>query len=39
MAASWMAAPDPSLCKTSLEETGCLGNPYFTHWLPNHPVF
>ena len=28
-----------SHCKTPLEETGCLGNPYFTHWLPNHPVF
>ena len=26
-------------CKTRLEETGCLGNPYFTHWLPKHPVF
>ena len=28
-----------SLCKTPLGETGCLGNPYFTHWLPEHPVF
>ena len=34
-----MAASDPSLCKTSLGETGCLGNPYFTYWLPKHPVF
>ena len=28
-----------SLCKTPLGETGCLGNLYFTHWLPKHPVF
>ena len=29
-----------SLYKTSLGETGCLGNPYFfSHWLPKHPVF
>ena len=34
-----MAATDPSLCKTPLGETGCLGNPYFTYWLPKHPVF
>ena len=27
------------LCKTPLGETGSLGNPYFTHWLPKHPVF
>ena len=20
-------------------ETGCLGNPYFTYWLPKRPVF
>ena len=34
-----MAASDPSLSKTPLAETGCLGNPYFTHWLPKHPDF
>ena len=34
-----MAASDPSLCKTPLGETGCLGNPYFTYWLPKHPIF
>ena len=39
MTASWIAAPYPSLCKTLLGETWCLGNPYFTHWLPKHPVF
>ena len=44
IAAPWMAAPsiaasDPSLCKTPLGETGCLGNPYFTYWLHKHPVF
>ena len=39
MAAFWMATSDPSLCKAPLGETGCLGNPYFTHWLPKHPVF
>ena len=28
-----------SLYKTPLEETGCLGNPYFfTYWLPKHPA-
>ena len=27
------------LCKTPLGETESLGNPYFTHWLPKHPVF
>ena len=39
MAASQMAASDSSLCKTPLGETGCLGNPYFIHRLPKHPVF
>ena len=39
MAAPWMAASDPNLCKTPLGETGCLGNPYFTHWFPKHPAF
>ena len=39
MVTSWMTASDPSLCKTPLGETGCLGNPYFTYWLPKHPVF
>ena len=34
-----MAASDPSLCKTPLGETECLGKPYFTHWLPRQPVF
>ena len=34
-----MAASDPSLCKTLLGKTGCLGNPYFTYWLPKHPDF
>ena len=28
LAAFWMAASHPSLCKTPLGETGCLGNPY-----------
>ena len=28
-----------AFCKTPLGETGCLGNPYFIHWLPKHPVF
>ena len=27
------------LYKTSLGETGCLGNPYLICWLPKHPVF
>ena len=27
MAASWITASDPSLCKTLFGETGCLGNP------------
>ena len=35
----WMAASDPSFCKTTFGETGCLGNPYFTYWLPKHPAF
>ena len=39
MAAPGMAGSDPSLSKTPLRETGCLGNPYFTYWLPKHPVF
>ena len=25
--------------KTLLGETGCLGNLYFTYWLPKHLVF
>ena len=39
MAASQIAATDPSLCKIPLGETGYLGNPYFTYWLPKHQVF
>ena len=39
MAAPEMAAPYPSLCKTPLGETGCLGNHIFTYWLPKHPIF
>ena len=39
MVAPEMAASNPNLCKTPLGETGCLGDPYFTHWLPKHPVF
>ena len=35
----WIATSDLNLCKTLLGENGCLGNPYFTYWLPKHPVF
>ena len=28
-----------AFCKTPLGETGYLGNPYFIHWLPKHPLF
>ena len=28
-----------NLCKTPLGKTGCLGNLYFTYWLPKHAVF
>ena len=36
MAASWMAASDPSLCKTPLGETGCLCIFFFFFWSLRH---